>query len=820
MRDGVAGGGMPGIRDLILTGGAMKSVGKIFMRLLANRWGAGVCAFTLVMLATAWYYVQVCVPLRMRIHAERPFSLQVFYQTAERQDYVESRSVEYLVDKGAWNKEVAIPAECVKALRLDFGSAPGTVRILGCEIGGEQVPDWESWTFSPDIQEHVSGPGGRELLIRSDRDDPFMLVRLPDSVPGRWHVCFEKMAQPFALALVLSILVAFAVPAPVKRDEGTSSRPAEPLADGGTALLHPGRVLLGGLVFAVAILLASLYYVQRGVAFDVTVGSQSTFQMQTFFREAGEGAFWESKSVVQMVRAGGETVRVFMPVEQVSALRICFGDAPGWVWISGMKWARAAAAVPKFDKWEFSPEIDSHSVAANGRSAEFHSQRYRPSMSVQLAEPVPARRHVNLKRLAQSLVCAFALAFFVAWLAGTWRDGDCRRGRPFPYMAAVCLGFALLFLWWIGYRTAFVGMDMACHTRIADAISASSLLQHPLDFWMQNFYPLWHLLAKTVHVALRCGAREAAGIVNGSCQAAVMLCLYLYLRRRCGEADARELVVFSLAVCVSGCIYGPGTHVSLLFTETGNSWHNPTSLMVKVMSFPCLLYIADRFDKAIASGFREAITWKGGVLLAAGLVLANLAKPSFMQVYVPAMALVCTGLLIRDRRAAKLCLQIALASLPACLMLVPQYLLAFGSGGEGEGIGWGFMKVWGAVSFPMVYFAYGLAFPVLAFVIAIRRRTVGMLDVLSWTMFLVGLVMRMFLYEKGPRMFHGNLGWGYVLALFFVWVAGIRQYVVLSAVRRDRLERAAYFILTILLMAHVLSGLYKVHCLMSMGYKM
>ena len=175
----------------------MKSIGKVVMRLLASRWGVGGGVFALVMLATSCFYVQRGVVLRMRIAAERPFGLQVYYQTAARQDYVESRSVDYPISAGEWDKKVVIPADRVKALRLDFGCAPGTVRILDCDIGGRRLPPWRRWTFSPDVQDRAFDPAGRELLVRSELGDPFMLARLPDPVPGTWRVQFEKMVHPF-----------------------------------------------------------------------------------------------------------------------------------------------------------------------------------------------------------------------------------------------------------------------------------------------------------------------------------------------------------------------------------------------------------------------------------------------------------------------------------------------------------------------------------------------------------------------------------------------------------------------------------------------
>lgn len=221
---------------------AMEIMKRIVSGLLASRRVVGGVVFALVMLATSWYYVQKCVVLRMRIAAERPFGLQVYYQTAARQDYVESRSVDYPVSAGEWDKKVVIPADRVKALRLDFGCAPGTVRILDCDIGGRRLPPWRRWTFSPDVQDRVFDPAGRELLVRSELGDPFMLARLPDSVPGSLRIRFEKMVQPFFLALVLALLAASAVPC--RSDEAVVPRTEGPLARACASLgLTPAELL-------------------------------------------------------------------------------------------------------------------------------------------------------------------------------------------------------------------------------------------------------------------------------------------------------------------------------------------------------------------------------------------------------------------------------------------------------------------------------------------------------------------------------------------------------------------------------------------------
>ena len=112
---------------------------------------------------------------------------------------------------------------------------------------------------------------------------------------------------------------------------------------------------------------------------------------------------------------------------------------------------------------------------------------------------------------------------------------------------------------------------------------------------------------------------------------------------------------------------------------------------------------------------------------------------------------------------------------------------------------------------------YAVAFPVAALVASILRRKIYAEDIFCWLMLLVGLVMRLFLFEHGPRMSHGNLSWGYGLSLYLVWVTGVRQYVDIAVSQNNVRVRWAFWGLSVLLFLHVLTGFYKMYDMMCLG---
>ena len=114
------------------------------------------------------------------------------------------------------------------------------------------------------------------------------------------------------------------------------------------------------------------------------------------------------------------------------------------------------------------------------------------------------------------------------------------------------------------------------------------------------------------------------------------------------------------------------------------------------------------------------------------------------------------------------------------------------------------------------------AFPFLMLLITAIKKAFTWGDALAWLMYLWGLVWRLFLAEKGDRMYDGNFSWGYMLAIYLVWYMAVKNY--LKFYFSDQMtgnKRGVGFIFaTILLAVHLVSGIYYLFYMVVLGYAM
>ena len=115
-----------------------------------------------------------------------------------------------------------IPARQLHGLRIDFGSAPGDVSILGGNVGDVPLPPWKHWSFSPDVTLKSKVGESGELKLFSDKRDPNMSVVLRRAIPARRT--FNR--QRFILLLSFSLAVALAAACVFWRKSGGSGSPA------------------------------------------------------------------------------------------------------------------------------------------------------------------------------------------------------------------------------------------------------------------------------------------------------------------------------------------------------------------------------------------------------------------------------------------------------------------------------------------------------------------------------------------------------------------------------------------------------------------
>lgn len=273
--------------------------------------------------------------------------------------------------------------------------------------------------------------------------------------------------------------------------------------------------------------------------------------------------------------------------------------------------------------------------------------------------------------------------------------------------------------------------------------------------------------------------------------------------------------------------------------QSGNLWHNSTYLCMRLLALAALLYY-----QKLEEHYREKITAKQWIVFALLLVVCTGVKPSFLTVFAPVLALKLLWDLCHRVRFKQVFL-LGSAVLPACGVVLWQNMVLFG---EDTGNGMTF-DPWYTFSLhadrPKLAVLCSLAFPLVvlgASLLAMTRqqwRQLGAVGgeilpgdiyqlhlnriyLFSWLMALVGFAEALCLVETGGRSRDGNFLWGYLFAIFWLYVVSLVKWLSLRSIDimlltseekplqhvRMVLVRIAYVLAGLVLLYQLWCGLY------------
>ncbi|MCI6378136.1 MAG: hypothetical protein MR842_10320 [Clostridiales bacterium] len=387
-----------------------------------------------------------------------------------------------------------------------------------------------------------------------------------------------------------------------------------------------------------------------------------------------------------------------------------------------------------------------------------------------------------------------------------------RRERVDPWKWAVvffffALSFALFYQ--LCQRPA---SDISIHATWA----AEGDFRDPTSFLHHGAHPLWHGL---VALLLLTGMPldVAAALITALCKAAELWLIHrlfsLYLEERLGPARIALLSgVCAMVSCLCVPFYNPTVYLGV---GSPNTWHSCTQMIAMVFMLLCVPYTAhcyDAFTRLLPTQKERALLpWRKPVALGVLLLLSLLAKPTFMQAFLPAACLFFLYQWIRHPKNSRFFGQIILCVLPAVVFMLVQYMYYFGIIVPSQGdmvlelsIG-KLCRV--ALSTLLIQ-----AFPL--YVLWAYRKA-GERDTFFWLTLVfdaVGVIEFLILGENGRRAADGNFGWGMMGAALMMWVVAIIRFFRAqsggkSAHARPDARRAAGFAL---LGWHLLSGAYYV----------
>lgn len=378
-----------------------------------------------------------------------------------------------------------------------------------------------------------------------------------------------------------------------------------------------------------------------------------------------------------------------------------------------------------------------------------------------------------------------------------------------------------LILAFLTYETSRVGMDYDAHTKIALSLNLHDIAGTLRD----HSEALWHICVRIYMKIFGLAPAVAAGAVSATAVCAAYLIACRYFRLKGNGINAGTAAVGGLILHLVCAVYVPWFNPKPYSGQgTPNIWHNPTTIMVRPLALAAFLLVCGEIEESRRSGFKKGPGWKKGIATALLLILCNMAKPSFVQIFYPALFLLMFIWLIAYRgKNIKLALELLLICLPSLAVMGLQFITAFSSGSAARESGSSVAIMPFAVVklyTPNVWISLllAIAFPLLMAFIAWGHRISDQASALAWLMLFSGFMERILLAETGERFTHGNFNWGFQLSLYFVWLIAMRDWLSLYIGRSGKKARGAgFYISTAVLILHLASGLYYLYYLIVLG---
>ncbi len=412
-----------------------------------------------------------------------------------------------------------------------------------------------------------------------------------------------------------------------------------------------------------------------------------------------------------------------------------------------------------------------------------------------------------------------------------------KYGKRLMWTLSALYGMACLYLYYmqsiqpLDYNNRYFQSDLPYHI--------SMIVE---DGWYYSFtayvyQALYFLCGKTtVGIALFLAVVTVASL----------LLTEVLVRRISGSGSASALTLAAALVLnlVMPFYLEPAGSYRYVSYQSGNLWHNSTYLCMRLLALIVLLYY-----QKLEAGYRNRITAGQWLFFALLLVICTGIKPSFLTVFAPVLAMkllwdLCHG--VRFKQVFWL----GAAVLPACGVVLWQNAVLFGSD-TGNGM---ILNPWYTFSLhadrPKLAVLCSLAFPLVvlgASLLAASRgqwrqllarkederpenRDQNRLNrwyVLAWLMAFVGFGEALCLVETGSRSRDGNFLWGYLFAVFFLYVVSLIKWLSLwnvdhvrytmlseSSVPGER-KKVRRFLLLLIRAAVILAGLtllYQLWC--------
>lgn len=374
-----------------------------------------------------------------------------------------------------------------------------------------------------------------------------------------------------------------------------------------------------------------------------------------------------------------------------------------------------------------------------------------------------------------------------------------RRELFIQWAACLLLGVLSFFVFY-----ALAGRphsDISIHATWA----AEGSFLNPRSFLHHQVHPLWHI---GMGLLLLTGMplEVAAALSTTLWKLALLWVTWGLSKRLLGrERSPWAATACALISVLVSTVLVPGLNpdVYLSIGATPNPWHSPTQIAVLPFSIACVWLISQSYVRFEQLGPQRALTPAQWLWMAALFAISALAKPSFLQAFLPGAAVYFLVQWIRHPNGSRYFWQLIGAMLPALAVIAVQFYFYFLNASD---TGIALTLSWQKAGTALLQCLLMCLFP-LYVLFTDRERSHSPLTVLSLAYLLSALVETIVLGEAGRRAADGNFVWALMGAAFLLWAVTLPRFF-----RRQQGRRpdVCGVIGGGLLGWHLLSGLYYV----------
>jgi hypothetical protein len=335
------------------------------------------------------------------------------------------------------------------------------------------------------------------------------------------------------------------------------------------------------------------------------------------------------------------------------------------------------------------------------------------------------------------------------------------------------LGIMMVFFGMISYKIVYLvsnlyysgekcNTDMSIHLEWAKELFSDGFGK----IFAHSSYPLWDLLVNIMHRFFVEDWNAAAAIGTALIYVFIFLVFFWYINK-----ETKGAFVFAVIGAAYLMVVQPVTRAGLTFANEQRiqlitTWHNPTNVWPRLFAIPIIFLF---FDILLEKQQNEKELGKymsfGGLL-----VLVNLGKPSFSQVFLPTIAIFCLIMCIYTRfQCFRTCVKLAIACVPSFALLLFQMSANFYGMDNSGGVEIAWYKVLSLTQRgnPQVV-VEAIAFPLVFSILYLKKEYKNPKFLFMWLFYAISFLEFALLAEKGDRAYHGNFGWGYIVAILLL----------------------------------------------------